>query len=206
MTGIEIFLIILGIGLVISSFLITEKIEEKNEGVVDIASVSEEAMREQIDIAAKNVVDETVEKTEVMLDKISSEKIMAVSEYSETVLKEINKNHDEVMFLYSMLNDKEKEIKNTVRDIENVKKTVKDIKEEAKPTPKQDVVKDENKEKQEVKKEKKRKSLVDSKTNNNEKILDMYNKGFSNVDIAKKLGIGIGEVRLVIDLFKNRTR
>ena len=34
--------------------------------------------------------------------------------------------------------------------------------------------------------------------------MDMYNQGYSNVDIAKKLGIGIGEVRLVIDLFKNR--
>lgn len=218
MTGIEIFLIIVGVLLVIGSFVLTEKIEEKTgkeDGSVDIASVTEEVMRQQIDVAAKNVVDETVEKTEVMLDKISSEKIMAVSEYSDTVLKEINKNHDEVMFLYSMLNDKEKEIKNTVRDIENVKKTVKDIKEETQihveemeETVEPEIVEEIQEKtvlKREKKKEKKQKPLVEPrKNNNNDKILDMYNKGFSNVDIAKKLGIGIGEVRLVIDLFKNR--
>lgn len=222
MTGIEIFLIIVGIGLVVSSFIITEKIEEKTsveEAETNLANVTEEVMRQQIDIAAQNVVDETVEKTEVMLDKISSEKIMAVSEYSDTVLKEINKNHDEVMFLYSMLNDKEKEIKNTVRDIENVKKTVKDIKEETliqsgeveieesvdNETEKVNETKEKSILKKEKKKEKKQKPLVEPrKNNNNDKILDMYNKGFSNVEIAKKLGIGIGEVRLVIDLFKNR--
>ncbi|MBQ4069134.1 MAG: hypothetical protein IJC76_07755 [Lachnospiraceae bacterium] len=226
MTGIEIFLIIVGIGLVVASFIITEKIEENTSGDekdTKFAAVTEEIMRQQIDIAAQNVVDETVEKTEVMLDKLSSEKIMAVSEYSDTVLKEINKNHDEVMFLYSMLNDKEKEIKNTVRDIENVKKTVNDIKketliqsEEAEVDESVDTeneieevteIKEKNIFKREKKKEreKKQKPLVEPrKNNNNDKILDMYNKGFSNVEIAKKLGIGIGEVRLVIDLFKNR--
>ena len=222
MTGIEILLVIVGIGLVIASFVITEKIEEKTSGEEqenNFATVTEEVMRQQIDIAAQNVVDETVEKTEVMLDKISSEKIMAVSEYSDTVLKEINKNHDEVMFLYSMLNDKEKEIKNTVRDIENVKKTVKDIKDENQIQTKEveleesvenefesvNEIKEKNAFKREKKKEKKQKPLVEPrKNNNNDKILDMYNKGFSNVEIAKKLGIGIGEVRLVIDLFKNR--
>lgn len=219
MTGIEIFLIIVGVLLVIGSFVLTEKIEEKttkDDGGMNITSVTEEIMRQQIDIAAQNVVDETVEKTEVMLDKISSEKIMAVSEYSDTVLKEINKNHDEVMFLYSMLNDKEKDIKNTVRDIENVKKTVKDIKEETQEkiedveeTVEPEIDKEIQEKtiiKKEKKKEKKQKPLVEPrKNNNNDKILDMYNKGFSNVDIAKKLGIGIGEVRLVIDLFRNRT-
>ena len=226
MTGIEIFLVILGTVIVIASFVITEKIEDKiasEDGTVDITTVTEEVMREQIDIAAQNVVDETVEKTEVMLDKISSEKIMAVSEYSDTVLKEINKNHDEVMFLYSMLNDKEKEIKNTVRDIENVKKTVKDIKEETLTQSEmvadvtdetiEDDVKDidikeksvTRKEKKKESKEKKQKPLLEpGSNNNNKKIMDMYNQGYSNVDIAKKLGIGIGEVRLVIDLFKNR--
>ena len=221
MTGIEIFLLIIGAALVVVSFVITEKIEEKGEATdnsINISTVTEEVMREQIDNAAQNIVDETVEKTEVMLDKISSEKIMAVSEYSETVLKEINKNHEEVMFLYSMLNDKEKEIKNTVRDIENVKKTVKDIKDEA--IVQDDSIDKENeledkeiqskpdfkKEKKKETKEKKHRSLIEGKkTNNNEKILDMYSQGYTNVDIAKKLGIGIGEVRLVIDLFKNKT-
>ena len=35
-------------------------------------------------------------------------------------------------------------------------------------------------------------------------ILDLYAKGKTNIEIAKELGLGIGEVRLVIDLFNSR--
>ena len=38
--------------------------------------------------------------------------------------------------------------------------------------------------------------------NNNDKILRLYKEGMSNVDIAKELGLGVGEVKLVINLFK----
>ena len=41
--------------------------------------------------------------------------------------------------------------------------------------------------------------------NNNQKILDLYNEGKSNLEIAKELGLGIGEVRLVIDLFRSHS-
>ena len=37
----------------------------------------------------------------------------------------------------------------------------------------------------------------------NDKILELYNKGKSVVEISKILGLGQGEVKLVIDLFKN---
>ena len=35
----------------------------------------------------------------------------------------------------------------------------------------------------------------------NQKIIDMHNQGFSEVEIAKKLGVGLGEVKLVLGLF-----
>ena len=38
---------------------------------------------------------------------------------------------------------------------------------------------------------------------NKDQILELSRRGMSNVDIAKQLGIGIGEVRLVVDLYKN---
>ena len=41
-------------------------------------------------------------------------------------------------------------------------------------------------------------------SNNNQMILDLYAKGKTNIEIAKELGLGIGEVRLVIDLFNSR--
>lgn len=40
--------------------------------------------------------------------------------------------------------------------------------------------------------------------NNNERILELYSQGKSKVAIAKELGLGVGEVKLVIDLFKNQ--
>ncbi len=38
--------------------------------------------------------------------------------------------------------------------------------------------------------------------NNNERILELHRAGKSNMAIAKELGLGIGEVKLVIDLFE----
>ena len=38
--------------------------------------------------------------------------------------------------------------------------------------------------------------------NSNEEILRLHKEGKSNVVIAKELGLGVGEVKLVIDLFE----
>ena len=45
-------------------------------------------------------------------------------------------------------------------------------------------------------------SKKDGGRNSNERILQLHNEGKSNVAIAKELGLGIGEVKLVIDLFE----
>ena len=57
------------------------------------------------------------EKTEASLDKISNTKILEMNEYADNVKKEINRNHNEVMFMYDMLNEKDKEIKTTVKSV-----------------------------------------------------------------------------------------
>ncbi len=46
-----------------------------------------------------------------------TQKILEMNEYADGVLKEINRNHNEVMFMYDMLNEKDKEIKTTVKDV-----------------------------------------------------------------------------------------
>ena len=45
-------------------------------------------------------------------------------------------------------------------------------------------------------------AVEDFKENNNDRILRLHKEGVSNVDIAKELGLGVGEVKLVINLFK----
>lgn len=45
---------------------------------------------------------------------------MAINEYSDTVLDSINKSHNEIMFLYSMLNDKHEELTRLSGNIEKI--------------------------------------------------------------------------------------
>ena len=44
--------------------------------------------------------------------------------------------------------------------------------------------------------------IVEGEQNNNDKILALAKQGFDTVAIAKSLGLGVGEVKLVIDLFQ----
>lgn len=44
----------------------------------------------------------------------------------------------------------------------------------------------------------------ESRKNNNELIRKMHEEGKSNMAIAKELGLGVGEVKLVIDLYSNK--
>lgn len=67
-------------------------------------------------------IDNVKEQTEISLDKLSNQKMLEMNEYSDTILQEINRNHNEVMFLYDMLNEKKKEINNTVRDMNVTKR------------------------------------------------------------------------------------
>ena len=43
---------------------------------------------------------------------------------------------------------------------------------------------------------------ADSKKNNNDMIIKLYEEGKSMVEIAKELNLGVGEVTLVIDLYE----
>jgi hypothetical protein len=196
------------------------------------------------------------------------------------VLADINKSHQEVMFLYDMLNDKHDNIKETVKQVDKTTKEAKEIsleisKEISKDIPKDspvEVVKEDtrkvpieapkaiaqkeekfekfdfidqlphvdkngvpvdyynpmaaksmsqaaaapeiiekllpaavenkdNSEKTEVNQQAEQQD-VSQPENNNDRILEMHKAGIDNVEIAKELGLGVGEVKLVINLFK----
>lgn len=311
---IEIVLLILGIIVFIVSYFIPDKKDEMTSG-----GLSEEEIRklvrdeyEQSKEKADNLTDETIsytmEKAERQLERITNEKMMAMGEYSDTILNQISKNHQEVVFLSDMLNNNKNDLTvflgQAIQDakeanslaqeaVENSKKASDDakvayeksvtamdnsvvaednmlnarriIQGEEKKVPKSpnlddiipefdtyeppailgdksaetkkaddaeakevDKSKDSDKAdvKETVKESKKTKTKESSKTkigkkaqaenmpsfkfdmgnaspgNNNEKILKLHNQGKSNVAIAKELGLGVGEVKLVIDLFK----
>ncbi len=88
-----------------------------------------------------DMVDETLsysmEKTERAMERLTNEKIMAINEYSEQVLAAINKNHQEVMFLYDMLNDKHENLVNTVSEASKKAKEIRQTVQDAEITVKE---------------------------------------------------------------------
>lgn len=247
----ELILLIAGALVFTISFLLpTGKKEKKEEGAE--VRIPEEELREKIEGEVReaqqkinDIVEETVkysmEKTERVMEKTSNEKIMAINEFSNTVLEQIGKNHKEAVFLYDMLNDKHDKLKNTVSEAMTVEGKLKEELEQAKFSPiqaeritvlpdltaeseagatkeparkrKPSPAKTKAEEAVQSEKQADRKETAkhvdvsmaaagkNGSRNNNEKIRELHKAGKSNMAIAKELGLGIGEVKLVLDLF-----
>ena len=228
----EIVLLIAGIIIFTGSFFLPLG-GEKDTGIdqkaakEEIHGLVEEEMnnvRSKMQDKMEETSEDAVEKAERALERLTNEKIMAVNEYSDTVLQEIHKNHEEVMFLYDMLNSKHANIKDTVSKMDKAVKAAENKTVENKTAENKTA---ENK----TAADKTAGTMAEEKTadisqtesliqpenspeigfmgetvqegqNNNEKILEMHRQGKSTVAIAKELGLGVGEVKLVIDLYK----
>lgn len=241
----EVVLIMVAVTIIVISFLITDKKESAAEQInsEDIKNLTSNIIKEEIQSQLSELSDDVLENVEAKLDKLANQKIMAVGNYSEDVLKNIEDNHNEVMFLYNMLNDKETTLKNTVRDIEAVKVSVKqmsdtvqnsrEIKKESgrknsrgkksrntssQKQNEESIKNQENNKNQEnsrnttqiqesVKEDNTRELIFGEEekseiVENKEKVLELYRQGRTNVEIARELNLGIGEVNLVLGLFK----
>lgn len=130
MTILEIILIIIGILCVVFSIAFEDKNKDEKEHEVLSTELTEQ-QKDKIKEQVNEIIDEQIngisEKTEASLDKISNTKILEMNEYAENVLGEINRNHNETVFLYDMLNEKAKEIKTTVKDVNMTKRQVEKI-------------------------------------------------------------------------------
>lgn len=300
----EIILLAAGAVIFIVSFCIPVKEEKLKEETRNLAAeevknlVSEEldTVRSRLTELSEEEMKQQIEKSERTMERISNEKIMAVNEYSDTVLEEIHKNHEEVVFLYDMLKNKKeglaesygkadqnmKELLQQVKDSEisvreglaEIAKKLKEFeekKEEAvsqaaekrkpaasrrnKKAPEEQAANSQLQEQpaqEELRQEKPlpeqensfrpfvpekveaapkkartgkngKKSEAESASaagspdvmlllsdtmesdavgNSNERILELHKAGKSNMAIARELGLGIGEVKLVIDLYQ----
>ena len=236
MGALEIIVLVAGGIVFVLSFLLPVSKEEVSNETKELAreeikalvSHEMESVRSHVDDVVDEAVGYAVEKTERSLERLTNEKIMAVNEYSDTVMQEIHKNHEEAMFLYDMLNSKHTNLKNTVSEVNRTVKEAEETKKEAEA-----VVNSFQRLQPEAvsgmsvtsagavaapKTGKDYKPAADTSEavdisfmqdedgqayNSNEKILELYSQGKSNVAIAKELGLGVGEVKLVIDLFRN---
>lgn len=224
MQGFYVLLIILGIICVVLSFMLAEKLDGKSgQGEFDISEnvlkTFLEKNEENLDKAIVSHVERTkeaaLEETTKELNRLTNEKIMAVDEFSDSVLEKISQNHSEVIFLYNMLNEKERELKELValanqaanKHVANNKKPQNAIVEQkqshekkseatAKTSSKRAESLSKNRELELTEQEKKKEAHT------REEILGLYEQGLSVTDIAKQLKMGKGEIKLIIDLYQ----
>lgn len=274
MTTLEITLIIIGVVFLIGSFMVNDKLSHKDlDKIADMSAEELKIITEKEVTAAKkdlsDALDEEItqkqDETKRSLEKEANSKIMAINEYSDTVLDSINKAHNEIMFLYSMLNDKHDELTRLSGDIDKASSRLRSSFEplsadSAKRAEKPSVAVQKPAEpksgtmQQDTKPDMKQMTGIDisgiiktqpasatpaSKAgatgataatgtaaavsvkasdaafgtpagssanadviNHTHEILKLYKSGKSNVEIAKLLSLGTGEVKLIIDLYK----
>lgn len=228
MTGLQIAMIMIGIVCLIGSFFVSEKLSKadleemkkmSDEEIKDIIDSKMQEAASQIDERLQEKVDLATAQMERSGEKETNEKIMAISEYSDTVLSSMNKSHDEIVFLYDMLNEKQERVTELMKELtlmqsavaqmeetldDKLLKTGVSMEEEA------EVLQQENPdtiEQKQTLEEAFRTQIssndagVDEEPQQNEQILSLYREGMSEVDIAKQLGRGLGEIKLVLGLF-----
>lgn len=140
MTGVEITLILAGIFLILGSFFVQEKLSPRD--VDEITRLSEKELKiiverqlkranDEVEASIDEMMDESMEIAKRAMEKETNEKIMAINEYANTVIESMNKTHNEILFLYNMLNDKHTELTGLVSQLqqfmEQVKKTEREI-------------------------------------------------------------------------------
>lgn len=248
MTVIEIVLLIVGMIFILASFWVTEKLSpeelrhiselSKEEMGVMLEHELEKSKQRVVDIV-ENTIDDSKDRTERALEKQTNEKIMAINEFSDTVIEKINKTHNEIMFLYSMLNDKHTELTDFTSGLTQQLQDLKSQEEEMtnyylsqmktqmpqvpKPveqpaamttvkTSFQEVQSETSVSEETAPSEQSDNTVAQSATDTNaqaeeevnvkDEILRLYEEGRDSVAIAKKLGLGVGEVRLILGLYK----
>lgn len=237
MTGVAWILLLIGVVFMIGSFFVTEKLSPSE--LNQIAELSEEELKRIIDRGLKNAetriedaideqVDQSSEKVDRSLEKVTNDKIMAISEYSDTVIESMNKTHNEIMFLYSMLNDKHTELTSMAADLQRLAADVRSLEEKAPltapqaaperaatvsaasavtlvPVEKADTTGRETAAAPAEQKEEMPETEETKQEGLHAEILKLKKLGMTEVQIAKKLGIGIGEVRLVNGLYRGES-
>ena len=229
MTGIEIALLLIGCVFMIGSFFVSEKLsgteinriaELSDNELKRIIGKGMEHAESQIDMVVDEKVEEVAEKTEIALERESNMKIMAINEYSDTVMDSMKKTHDEIMFLYSMLNDKHTEMTSLTGDLQRLAANIRNMQEHVpsqveayKATKSVAPTTSENYleqavaakavyEEPELPEKEEKMEFFGEAVNHNDMILALHKEGLSKVEIAKKLNLGVGEVSLVIGLYK----
>ena len=120
----EIVLIVAGFAAIILGYLLPagKDMDEEDKMLMEreireLVRREVEGQKDTIENMVDDTVDNSLDRTERAMERISNEKMSAIGEYSDTVMNDIHKNHNEVLFMYDMLNDKHKNLTNVVSEV-----------------------------------------------------------------------------------------
>lgn len=226
MTALQIILLVIGLVFLVGSFFVSEKLsssdleEMKKMSQQEIKVILDKELQSAdstIEEKIQGKLDDVIEDLERKSDKETNDKIMAISEYSDTVLNSMNKSHEEIIFMYDMLNDKQERITEIVKEMqamesaitqmeEALDEKIEQVEEEVQRQIELTKVKEEMPTEPEISMEEALQTQLSAKEEDktlgdNQEILSLFNEGMTEVDIAKKLGRGLGEIKLVLGLF-----
>lgn len=244
MTVLEIVLLIIGLAFCIGSFFVSERLSEKDRENLQKLTKNqiEEIIRDKMADAKVELedklsatIDDAMEEMDRKTDKETNQKIMEISEYSDTVLESVDRSHKEVTFMYSMLNEKQQDTVDMTKKLSELEDTLVAL--DSSIAKKLDLLRDREieiegemeslkKAKEETQKpfvalgeavekpisftEALAEKFADEspaiKQNGNMEILTLHDEGLSEVEIAKKLGRGLGEVKFVLGLYQEGRR
>lgn len=234
MTVLEIVLLIIGLAFCIGSFFVSEKLSDKDKE--NLQKLTKEQIEEiikdkmadakiEMEDKLSSAIDEAMEEIDRKTDKETTDKIMQISEYSDTVLESVDKSHKEVTFMYSMLNEKQQKSVEMTKQLSEIEDTLVAL--DSSIAKKLDLLRDreleieEERRELEAAKEKQAEAISEApvsftealaekfseegnrpRQNDNMEILTLHDEGLSEVEIAKKLGRGLGEVKFVLGLYQ----
>lgn len=225
MNPVVILLIVIGIAFILISFIFLESgsaASGKKEEVTLHDYELDEKQMENLQNNIKEVVsayaDKLVDDTEKRLNDVSSQKMMQINELTEQALGDLKKSHDQVVFLQDMLSDKENSLKQYVSNSAQKLFTMQQNVMKVTPEDRQDQVREilepdpENQVAEHLKDEVKKSSDpapveedmegTGETEKRKDEIISLYKSGVPQVEIARRLDIGIGEVQLVCGLYQ----
>ena len=235
MTILEIALLIIGVAFCIGSFFVSERLSGKDrenlqkltrEQIEEIIKDKMADAKVEMEDKLSATIDEAMDELDRKTDKETNEKIMQISEYSDTVLESVDKSHKEITFMYSMLNEKQQDALEMTKQLSDIEDTLMTL--NSSIAKKMDLLRDRQieidseKTKLEAKKEEMANAIQTSEPvsftealaekfadespknnqNDNMEILTLHDEGLTEVEIAKKLGRGLGEVKFVLGLYQ----
>lgn len=225
MLALEIFMIVIGLGSIILSVNMSDHFgADRSSPDIDEAMKELEEREKAFQKKTSQLSEESVLDTEEKLNEISNEKILGINEYSDQVVDKIEKNHAEVVFLYNMLNEKQSELKKVMQEANTLKADLEDgvnslyreeeassqelIHEESDNIPTDDANPLQNEllsQEQSPVMSEETSDIQGNMNHRNDEILSLYDEGLSVLEISKRLSMGQGEVKFIIDMFgKNR--